>query len=66
MNPGTRHTLIVKQDEIGSRILLFDTAYIFPGGTAPTVTATAGAVDVLEFFCDGEVLYLTGITQAVA
>ena len=63
---GSRHFLIVKQDEVGSHTLAFGNAFAFAGGTAPTVSATAGAVDVLEFVCDGEVVYLVGIVQAVA
>ena len=63
---GSRHFLIVKQDEVGSHTLVFGNGYVFAGGSAPTISATAGAVDVLEFVCDGEVVYFTGIVQAVA
>ena len=66
LRAGDRFFLVVKQDEVGSHTLGFGNAYVFAGGTAPTVSATAGAVDVLEFVCDGEVVYLVGIVQAVA
>lgn len=46
--------LIVKQDSTGSRTLSFGTAYKFPSGTAPTLTATANAVDLLFFHCEDE------------
>jgi hypothetical protein len=51
--PGTNNIqglqIFVKQDGTGSRTLAWNSAWKFAGGTAPTVTATANAVDVYTF-----------------
>lgn len=49
----------VIQDPGGGMTLSFDTAYTFEGGTPPTITATASAVDLLT-------LYATAPTVMVA
>lgn len=49
--PGTWRTIAVTQDATGSRTLAFGTDYKFPGGTAPTLTTTANAVDFLSIYC---------------
>lgn len=41
------------QDATGSRTLAFGSAYKFPGGTAPTLTTTANAVDMISAETDG-------------
>lgn len=49
---GLKITFEVKQDATGSRTLAFATgagAYSFGAGSAPTVTATAGATSLVEF-----------------
>lgn len=46
---GARYTLKVIQDATGNRTMTFDTNFKFSGGTSPTLTNTAGAVDLLEF-----------------
>jgi len=46
---GARYILRVVQDATGGRTLSFDTNFKFPGGTSPSLTATANAVDLLEF-----------------
>ncbi len=50
---GGTYILIVKQDATGSRTLSFGINYAFPGGTAPTLSTEASAVDVLTFIYDG-------------
>jgi len=54
---GATYILIVKQDATGSRTLSYGTAYKWPGGTAPTLTTTASAVDILTFVSDGTNMY---------
>jgi len=49
---GQVFRIIVKQDGTGSRTLSYDAVYKFPGGTAPTLTTTAGAVDILSFYVE--------------
>ena len=50
---GSTYILRIIQDGTGSRTLSFGSAYDFPGGTAPVLTAAANAVDVLTFVSDG-------------
>lgn len=49
--------LRVVQDGTGSRTLAYGSAYKWSGGTAPTLTLTGAAVDLLTFYCDGTNLY---------
>lgn len=58
---GGVYTLIVKQGTPGSKTLSFGSAYAFPGGSAPTITTTAAAVDVLSFIYDGSAML--GVAQ---
>lgn len=50
---GGVYHLIVKQDATGGRTLDFGADYAFSGGTAPTISAAANAVDWLSFVYDG-------------
>ena len=45
--------LTIIQDGTGSRTATFNSAYKFAGGTAPTLTTTASARDILVFMSDG-------------
>ena len=54
---GSTYILKIKQDSTGSRTLTWGTDYKWAGGTAPTLTTTANAVDIITFFCDGISLY---------
>lgn len=49
---GATYILKVIQDGTGGSLMTFDTGYKFPGGTAPALTGTANAVDILFFFAD--------------
>jgi hypothetical protein len=42
-------TLIVTQDGTGSRTLTYPGSVLWAGGSAPTLTTTASAVDILTF-----------------
>jgi len=50
---GGVYTLVVKQDGTGGHTLSFDSIYKFPDGSAPTITTTANAVDIVSFVSDG-------------
>lgn len=63
MKSGGTYILTVKQDATGSRTLSYDTAYKWSGGTAPTLTTTANAVDIITFISDGTNMYGTIITD---
>jgi hypothetical protein len=41
--------VFITQDGTGSRTLSYGTQWKFPGGTAPTLTTTPGATDILSF-----------------
>ena len=54
---GGTYVLIVKQPAGANYTLSFDTEYLFSGGSAPTITASNGAVDILTFITDGTNMY---------
>jgi len=54
---GKSFLLILKQDGTGSRTVTWDDDVKWPGGTAPTITATASKADLFSFICDGTVWY---------
>tara|TARA_R100000030_G_scaffold35121_2_gene26201 strand:- start:593 stop:3016 length:2424 start_codon:yes stop_codon:yes gene_type:complete len=49
---GQSGVIVVTQDGTGSRTLAYNSAYKFAGGTAPTLTTTASAVDVLAYYVE--------------
>jgi hypothetical protein len=46
---GQTGSFFLVQDGTGSRTLSFDTYYDFAGGTAPTISTTAAAVDRIDY-----------------
>ena len=46
---GQTGSIFVVQDATGSRTLSFGTDWEFPGGTAPTLSTTAAAVDRIDY-----------------
>ena len=50
---GGQFTLLLKQDATGSRTVTWPSTVRWAGGTAPTLTATAGKTDVVAFLSDG-------------
>lgn len=57
MQDGGTYVIIIKQDATGSRTVTWNSAYKWPTGTAPTLSTTANAVDILSFVCDGTNMY---------
>lgn len=49
--------LIIQQDSTGSRTISWASEFKFAGGSAPTLTTTASAYDILKFFWDGTNYY---------
>lgn len=49
LNAGQSGVIFISQDATGSRTLAFGSSWDFPNGTAPTLTTTANAVDVLVY-----------------
>lgn len=49
---GQSGIIRVVQDATGLRTLAYNSVFKFPGGTAPTLTTTANAVDLLAYHCE--------------
>ena len=49
---GQSGVIVITQDGTGGRTLAFGSYWKFPGGTAPTLTTTAAAVDVLAYYVE--------------
>jgi len=47
---GQSGVIIINQDGTGSRTLAYGNAFDFGGGTAPTLTTTASAQDMIAYF----------------
>lgn len=60
MVDGAIYRLRVKQDGTGGRTLAYGAGYLWPGGVAPTLSAAAGAVDILLWWTDGTDMYCCG------
>lgn len=52
LTAGQSGTIVITQDGTGSRTLAYGSNWKFPNGTAPTLTTTASAVDVLVYFVE--------------
>ena len=57
---GAVYVLSVVQDGTGSRTLSFNSNYKFTGGSAPTLTTTASARDILVFTSNGTNMFEIG------
>lgn len=53
---GFTYVFRITQDATGTRTLVYGTNYKFPGGTAPTLSTTANAVDILTCYCSNGLL----------
>lgn len=58
---GITCILFVEQDNVGSRLLTYDSHFKWSGGTPPVLSTAAGAVDILSFVADDNYLY--GVAQ---
>ena len=47
---GQSGIILLLQDSSGSRVLSYGSSWDFPASTAPTLTTTAAALDVLTYF----------------
>lgn len=52
LTAGQSGIIVITQDGTGSRTLAYGSYFKFPGGTAPTLTTTASAVDVLAYYVE--------------
>jgi hypothetical protein len=56
LTEGMRLKFLLTQDGTGSRTLAYGSNYKFPAGSAPVLTTTAGAKDMMDCYYDGTVL----------
>ena len=52
LTAGQHGTIVITPDGTGSRTLSYGGYWTFPNGTAPTLTTTASAVDVLCYYVE--------------
>lgn len=52
LTAGQHGVIVITQDGTGSRTLAYGSYFKFPSGTAPTLTTTAAAVDVLAYYVE--------------
>jgi len=52
LSAGQSGVIVITQDGTGSRTLAYGSYFKFAGGTAPTLTTTAAAVDVLAYYVE--------------
>lgn len=52
LTAGQSGVIVVTQDGTGSRTLAYGSYWKFAGGTAPTLTTTASAVDVIAYYVE--------------
>ena len=66
LTAGQSGVILVSQDSTGSRTLAFGSYWKFAGGTAPTLTTTTSAVDVIAFFVDSSTRISTQVLLNVS
>lgn len=52
LTAGQSGVIVITQDGTGSRTLAYGSYWKFSGGTAPTLTTTASAIDVLAYYVE--------------
>lgn len=52
LTAGQSGVIVITQDGTGSRTLAYGSNWKFPGGTVPTLTTAASAVDVVAYYCE--------------
>lgn len=52
LTAGQHGVIVITQDGTGGRTLAFGSYWKFPAGSAPTLTTTASAVDVLAYYVE--------------
>lgn len=62
---GYRFLIMLVQDPTGGWTVTWSSDFKFPGGTVPTQTAAANAVDIYEFIVHSDIAYSIGIFQDV-
>lgn len=66
LKDGQSGIVVVIQDATGSRTLTYNTSFKFPGGTVPTLSTAANAVDRFSYVVRGTRLECTGLEKGIA
>jgi len=61
LKAGATYIWIITQDGTGSRTLSFNSVFKWPSGTAPTLTTTAAAIDIISGVSNGTNIYCTAL-----
>jgi len=61
--PGMSGVFIIRQGAAGSNTLAYNSAYLFPGGTDPTLSTAANAVDLIPWYTPNTTHILMGTIQ---
>lgn len=62
---GKSGSITFIQDGTGSRTSVFSTTFKFAGGTVPTLTTTAGAIDILNYHCRTTTFCIASLSKDV-
>ncbi len=62
---GMNGVIILKQDSTGGRTITLGDAFKFEGGTAPTFSTTADAIDIIPFYVINDLSMACGIMNDV-
>jgi hypothetical protein len=63
---GASGKIVVTQDGTGSRTLAYNAAWLFAGGTDPTASTAAGAIDVIDWYSPDGTNVVASMTKAYA
>lgn len=66
LKAGSSYSLRIIQDATGSRTLAFAGGYKFAGGSAPTISTAANAIDIISFLSDGTNMFGGAILKGMA
>lgn len=61
---GMSGMLKIKQDTTGGRTLAYASGWKFPGGTVPSLSTAANAVDILSWFTDDGAVFNATLQKA--
>lgn len=50
VNPGQSGIITINQNVSGTKLLTYNAAWKFPGGTAPTLSTSVSSVDILSYY----------------
>ena len=61
LQSGATYSIFIRQDTVGGRTITWNPVFKWPAGLPPTLSAAAGAVDIVSFITDG--INMFGVPQ---